>query len=554
MKRLLLLLHTLRYLQLKQLYYRILYRVRKPRLNGLPEPVMREFFSAWEGPAYLHPATEDGKAFRFLGEVGDLQNGWNNPTFSKLWLYNLHYQDYLHATGVEGRSALNRQLVEDWIAANPPLKGNGWEPYCLSLRIVNWVKWLSRLDTDTAEAYPHLLRSLACQANALEQQLEFHILANHLFANAKALVFVGSFLGGREGNVWLEKGLKLLDQEIPEQFLTDGGHFELSPMYHAILLWDMCDLLQLQQQTQLDALCKREAQWRRVIGRGINWLRSMVHPDGGIAFFNDATLGIAPTLRQLEAYADQLKALPATITEKADLALQLIYLHSSGYLVIDWPGQHRALLDAARVGPDYQPGHAHADTLSFELSLFGQRILVNSGISQYGEDAVRYHQRSTAAHNTLEVDGGNSSEVWLGFRVGRRAKPFDLDIHQQAQQVEVAASHDGYKRLRGSVIHRRHWTARPQELVIQDKLSGQFNQAKAFFHLHPDVQLERLDENIWRGRLPQGQFFELSFEGGAVELRSGSWQPGFGVSIPNVCLIVTLQASTLQACVSWSEN
>ena len=61
--------------------------------------------------------------------------------------------------------------------------------------------------------------------------------------------------------------------------------------------------------------------------------------------------------------------------------------------------QLTAILDVAEVGPSYQPGHAHADTLSFELSLYGQRVLVNSGTSQYGNDAERYRQRSTGAHD-----------------------------------------------------------------------------------------------------------------------------------------------------------
>ena len=135
-----LLIHTLRYLKLKQLFYQIFYRLIKPRLKKLPKPELRGVMTAWDGNSFLQPATENGKTFTFLGEIGDLSMGWNNPTYSKLWLYNLHYQDDLNAIGAENRQALGRQLIEDWISGNPPLNGNGWEPYCLSLRIVNWVK------------------------------------------------------------------------------------------------------------------------------------------------------------------------------------------------------------------------------------------------------------------------------------------------------------------------------------------------------------------------------------------------------------------------------
>ncbi|WP_245748353.1 heparinase II/III family protein [Vreelandella subterranea] len=547
-----LLLHTVRYLKIQQLVYRVYYRFSKPRLKKRPAPEMRGVITAWSGPNFILPATDDGKSFTFLGETGYLQYGWNNPAFSKLWLYNLHYQDDLNAVGADGRSAVCQQLVENWIDANPPLQGNGWEPYCLSLRIVNWVKWLSRLQAD--EVDPRWLSSLACQANALAQQLEFHILANHLFANAKALVFAGSFLGGKQGDALLGRGVRLLDQQVPEQFLADGAHYELSPMYHATLLWDMCDLVQLQQQTRLVALDQRKTLWRRVITHGISWLRKMVHPDGDIAFFNDATLGIAPTLKQLEGYAGQLGCVPEPISRNADFApLQLCHLKSSGYVVIDWAEGHRALLDAAKVGPGYQPGHAHADTLSFELSLFGQRVFVNSGISQYGEDTERHRQRSTAAHNTLEVDGENSSEIWAGFRVARRAKPIDLAIRQQEGYIRVDAAHDGYQRLPGKVLHQRQWLAKPSELVIEDQLSGDFKQAKAYFHLHPDVRLEQVDGNHLQGNLAQCQVFNLSFEGGIVETQAGSWHPAFGVSLPNNCVVVTLQASELKTQISWRD-
>src|SRR5690606_11789937 len=124
----------------------------------------------------------------------------NRSDLSKLWLYNLHYQDYLVNSpefSVEDRGA----LVNSWIFRNPPFSGNGWEPYCLSLRIVNWVKFFSVCNQKSLDTY--WLKSLSLQSDALLQQLEFHIQANHLFANAKALVFAGTFLGAEQGNMLL---------------------------------------------------------------------------------------------------------------------------------------------------------------------------------------------------------------------------------------------------------------------------------------------------------------------------------------------------------------
>ena len=87
--------------------------------------------------------------------------------------------------------------------------------------------------------------SLAIQARWLRKRLEWHLLGNHLFANAKALVFVGLFFCGEEADGWLRTGTQILRKQIPEQILADGAQFELSPMYHALALEDVLDLVNI---------------------------------------------------------------------------------------------------------------------------------------------------------------------------------------------------------------------------------------------------------------------------------------------------------------------
>jgi len=156
-----------------------------------------------------------------------------------------------------------------------------------------------------------------------------------------------------------------------------------------------------------------------------------------ISFFNDAALGIAANFAALAAYSERLRIVPSVMATKG----RCVHLADSGYVRLQ-QGNAAALLDVARIGPDYLPGHAHADTLSFELSLFGQRVVVNSGTSQYGLGAERLRQRGTAAHSTVEVDGSDSSEVWGGFRVARRARPFGLVITDEDQGLQVICAHD----------------------------------------------------------------------------------------------------------------
>lgn len=430
--------HTVRHLKPVQITNRLGRRLSWRRQP--PRAAVRERVGSWSEPV------------RFVPEP------LREP--SRLRDYTLHYH-----------SAPSSEIIRRWIVENPRGRGPGWEPYPLSRRVVNWIKWL----LGGGEATPEMLCSLAAQADHLSRRLEFHLLANHLFANAKALVFAGCFF---EHDPWLRKGLELLEQEIPEQILADGGHFERSSMYHALVLEDVLDLVNLGR-----AYPGLLPDWSPVAARMLGWLGQTLHPDGQIPFFNDACFGVAPEPRLLREYAARLGVEPAPVE-----------LGESGYIRLE-NERTVVLFDAGPIGPDYQPGHAHADTLSFELSHRGRRVLVNSGISTYEAGPERQWQRGTAAHNTLRVDGLDQSEVWKAFRVARRARPFGVRTDHRSW---VEAAHDGYHRLKDPITHRRRLELEAGRLVILDALEGcGRHEIEIFFHLAPGASAQiRLDAKL----------------------------------------------------------
>ncbi|MFO7639734.1 MAG: heparinase, partial [Candidatus Competibacteraceae bacterium] len=132
--------HTLRYLRPVQFYGRLWFRLYRPHPDRRPAPPLRPVVGPWITPPVGEPCLHGPATFRFLDQTRTLAapGDWNRPDWDKLWLYNLHYFDDLNAAGAADRRDWQRALIARWIADNPPGHGNGWEPYPLSLRIVNW--------------------------------------------------------------------------------------------------------------------------------------------------------------------------------------------------------------------------------------------------------------------------------------------------------------------------------------------------------------------------------------------------------------------------------
>jgi uncharacterized heparinase superfamily protein len=534
--------HTIRYLRPIQLAGRAWLRCQRPTADTRDAPAPRPGCRGYRAPIEKAPSLVAPEVFRFLNEERRCSAAadWRPAGVAKLWVYNLHYFDDLNAAGAPSRIVWHRRLLQRWIEDNPPGSGEAWEPYPLSRRITNWIKWAAR-----GNDLPALcLKSLAVQTRWLRGRLEYHLLGNHLLTNAKALVHAGLYFQGPEAERWLARGLHIVEQQLREQVLPDGGHFERSPMYHAAALEDLLDLMNLLRGYGRPLPSGLPA----VIEGMRGWLKAMIHPDGDISFFNDAAFEEAPSCAALEAYASRLGLPEVPGTQQA-----LVVLGSSGY-VRALCGPAHLLCDCAAVGADYQPGHAHADSLSFELSLFGRRLLVNSGTSQYGSDRERLRQRGTAAHNTVLVDGLDSSEVWGGFRVARRARARLHAARAIPSGVLIEASHDGYRRLPGHNEHFRQWLLEAGGLRIEDRITGPFQRAEAYFHLHPEIGARRISANEVTLTCPVGGSVELRFEGAAsLEVLPGTWHPRFGVAMPNQFVVARFAGAALTTRMSWTQ-
>jgi uncharacterized heparinase superfamily protein len=196
------------------------------------------------------------------------------------------------------------------------------------------------------------------------------------------------------------------------------------------------------------------------------------------------------------------------------------------------------IADVANIGPDYIPGHGHADTLSFEMSLFGRRVIVNSGVSTYEPGVDRYKQRGTELHSTIIIDNQNSSEVWGGFRVANRAKVFDIKKLKDSNSVKFSACHDGYKKLKEGIFHCRHWSVSNNSIKIVDSIIGKrMHKIRSVLPLHPSVVVGDIREDSVNLKV-NGNTVKINFSGkGKLKIIDSQYYPEFGRSIGNKHLI-----------------
>ncbi|MBI3947195.1 MAG: alginate lyase family protein [Armatimonadetes bacterium] len=516
--------HTLRYLRPSQVTLRV-WAACKERagLARLPAPPVSLTaglspavpFLTWD-PARGRGDPERG-AFRFLNREADLGRpvNWQPPGLPLLWQFHLHYFQYLHALDRAAQVA----LCEEWVRANPPGATVGWHPYPTSLRIVNWRK--AGMDT------PALLASLYQQAAYLYRHVEAYHPGNHLLENARALLFAGTaFAGQGEAGRWRRRGLALFRARTPDQVLADGGDCERSPMYHALMLEAYADVLNLLPPGHPDAIL-----FAAVVARMSDFLLSLTHPDGAIALFNDSTTEIAPPTADLLAYASAVRGrAPRAGASFAD----------TGYFVCRAPDL-ALFIDGGPIGPDYLPAHAHADTFSYELSLHGHRFVTDTGVCEYAAGPMRRHARSTAAHNTICVDGVDHAECWGSFRVARRFPPERVSYACDAGSCRFEGHFGGYRALIGDGITLRRvieGEAPARSLLVQDEVEGSGTHAvESRVHLHPDVSLSTTGRRVTLAR--SGATAALDILSGALTVSDGWYCPEFGARIANRVLVIS---------------
>lgn len=498
-KKIFLIYRTVRHLKLTQIIYQVYYRLKPVKTLNAYDLGSDLEIAFKPINFYIYPTPEQANKnlkFSFLNLTHQFSSviDWNYQELGKLWNYNLQYFNYLHQVNLDDRTKTI------WLKEIGSCLRKGTlklEPYPVSLRIMNTIRYLSKNTGQDQQ----ILSDIYAQTKYLYQNIEYHLLGNHLLENAFALMMGGYSFSEKE---WMQKSKKILYRELNEQLLKDGGHFELSPMYHQIILFRMLELIEWYGKSD-----QPDQEFLEFIRQKtklmLSWLSEITYINGDVPHFNDSTNGIARSSSELFEYAKIVGVndfLPAK-------------LNDSGYRKFS-NNIYECIVDVGPVGASYQPGHSHADALSFILYHRGRPFLMEAGTSTYQVGEKRNYERSTNAHNTVVIGGVNQSEVWGGFRVGRRANVFV----ESESFSHVNAYHDGYTHNFG-VLHNRHFNFDKDFISIVDKTGDK--KGKAILHFHPDCNIEKISPK----KILIDQFAEISIKG-ANEILLSSYEYASG--------------------------
>ena len=459
-------LETLRHLRLTQIVHQLKHRFYRPQI-GVESPLKANPSVAMLTEPIAKPCCYNSQGqFTFLN-ISDSFRDWNMNEHGPLWAYNLNYMDWLEQEGVSEDECLG--WIDHFIDEIPS-NHVGLDPYPIALRVINWAKFFTRHPKGRNK---RRIDSMYAQTLLLERKLEYHLLGNHLLEDAYALFITSIFFGDER---LFSKAAHLLEEQLSEQILPDGAHYEQSPMYHCIMLDRLLDCINFSANNQLfvhQETLTNTLKQKAVLMLG--HLQSIIYSDGSIPLLNDSSFGIAPTASQLFDYA-----------QKLNISWKPMPLRECGYRKLNDKGME-AILDIGNITVSYQPGHSHADTFNYELRIDGQPVIVDTGISTYNKDSRRQYERSTVAHNTVSVAGKDSSIVWGGFRMGRRAK---VTIEKDSP-TEILAHHDGFGH---HIIHQRHFAFCDHAIHIEDLIIGKVTNAISYLHFSPQTDVSVVSE------------------------------------------------------------
>ncbi|MCC6537723.1 MAG: alginate lyase family protein [Bryobacterales bacterium] len=429
--------------------------------------------------------------FTFNHETHTLHPGFDwtaNPSSDIEWQILLHKFYYapalVRAWRNTGEARYLHQwmtLTDAWIAQVPvdflPADVAG-------RRLQNWVSaWHYVADAAELPAgfRARFTASVAAQAEWLSRNLT--PARNHRTLELLALFMVSVAFADLSGAPrWAALARVAITENLQSDFRPDGVHCEQSTGYHHIVLRNAIAFARLAAMNAVEM----PAEFHAAIRRALDFALYIHRPDGLIPSLSDGDNGSYLALLETgyELFGDENYRWVAT-RGQAGRAPQarLKAFPDGGYYILRSGWGERERYDAERYlvfdcGPLGEGNHGHFDLLSFEWYGDGRALVVDPGRYTYDESGGanwRVAFRSTAAHNTVTVDGRNQT------RYEFHKRKFKVRGPEPGYQLLGFGSRDGYDFVRGraesfeyDVVHEREirFSRGGTYLVVLDELDS----------------------------------------------------------------------------------
>ena len=491
---------------------------------------------------HLDPKTGKSWPLKFWGDI-DYRDGKTVGGIKFAWELNRlqHWPRLAMACRLTGNRKYCQEVLSEldrWIKENPYPKGINWiSGIELGLRMVSLFYSLKFIGTESlkAEDKLNILNFVQLHGRHLfRYPSKYSSCANHALAEALGLFIAGlAFPGLENASKWKAFGKEVLEREVTRQILPDGTSFEYTVPYlqfvadHFLIYYLLCkeygEKISPKIEQRLMTICEFMV---HIVDENCN-IPMIGDDDSGYLLKlspgdSNNFLSILNTCGILFQRSDWLH--PASLLDVKTLFLlgvsarrkwenlyaertwkrKSAYFSNAGLAVIAHDKSGQEVLFVGNSGPTgLKPlgGHGHADALSFWLSVGGQPFFIDPGTYLYHSGGRwRRYFRSTAAHNTIEIDGQDQAEQLADFMFADFYHIHDVVWSEETDAIVWGAAHDGYRRLPDPVMHNREVTFYKRQCLfkIVDSITAQKeHEIKLFFHLHPDVHVEGKGENTF---------------------------------------------------------
>lgn len=446
-------------------------RLPSLRMSRVPDAPALPVRDPWpgdptRGARLLKDELEYGGATRLLKP-----GGWGDSSGSSVLRAAAHDFTWLRdlrALGTDAARLRARVLVSEWISAPPP-DPIAYRPDIVGARVTAWLGHYDFFAATADDGFrQRLMARLLSDARGLSAGLPAEELDARALTALKGLIAAAVALPEHAG--FLTRALRFLPQEIARQVLPDGCHVERSPATQLAALQDLTEIRALLQASQTQP----PGALSGAIERMAPALRALRHGDGGLGLFNGSKEETPALIDLVLTQAGRGGRGPTVLPDGGFQRLQA--------------GRSVLIVDCGAPSPPGVDRHAHAGTLSMELSVGRDRLIVNCGGYPAGPGEWRDATRATAAHSTVVIADISSSEL-RPEGLGRRPVLVDHQRQEANGAHWLEASHDGWKRVFGAVHRRRLYVAESGEDIRgEDVVEAETPQPFTVrFHLHPEV-------------------------------------------------------------------